>query len=523
MPVPASWPHPPLPSLLLTLLLGLTRVTGEQDLQVTQPEKSVSVAAGEAVILPCFMSSVQPVGPIKWFKGTGPDPKLAYCFQVGVACVRLFPRVRNVTDHTKNNNRNFSIHIRNIIPADACTYFCVKFRKGSPDMEFKSGPGTRLTVCAKPSPPMVSGHSARATPGQTVTFTCESYGFYTKDVTLKWFKNENEFPALQTNVVPPGNSVSYSVSSRTQVMLTQEDVHGQVICDVAHSTLGSVCGTANLYETIPVPPTLEVTQLPIQENQVNVTCQVKKFYPKSLELTWLENGNVSRTDSALIPTEDKDGTYNLKSWILVNLSAHKGDVVLTFQVVHDGQPAVTKNLTLKYTPPPKDQSTELTSDWVIAPQCYEDQVSKPGVTLIYATEYVFSPSIPSRKTVLAAEKSLPLTSQEKKLHLSSQSRVQGLPRRADKEQVPGTTMMPVSATQPHLPLPSLLLPLLLGSTGECGSPRAPPCRDVHLSLSLTMSWAQIPRRQESIPPPPSSANVSVERLSNKVIKSTDVF
>ncbi|XP_049725265.1 signal-regulatory protein beta-1-like isoform X5 [Elephas maximus indicus] len=362
MPIPSSWPHQSLSSLLLTLLLGLTGVTGEENLQVTQPKKSVLVAAGEAITLPCFVSSVQPMGPIKWFKGTGPDRKLAYCFQVGLACVRLFPRVRNLTDHTKSNNKNFSIRMSDITPADAGTYFCVKFRKGNPDdVEFKSGPGTRVTVSAKPSPLVVSGPLVRITPGQTVRFTCESHGFFPRDVTLKWFKNGDELPAFQTKVVPPGSSVSYNISSKTQVMLTREDVHSQVICEVAHSTLqGSLRGTANLSNIIQVPPTLEVTQLPIRRNQVNVTCQVKKFYPKALKLTWLENGNVFRTDSSSIPTEDKDGTYNLNSWILVNSSAHREDVVLTCQVVHDGQPAVTKNQTLKFTAPQKDQSTEST-------------------------------------------------------------------------------------------------------------------------------------------------------------------
>ncbi|KAM9249255.1 LOW QUALITY PROTEIN: signal-regulatory protein beta-1-like [Dugong dugon] len=366
IPVSAAQPCLPLPSLLLPLLLplllGLTGEAGQEELQVIQREKSVSVAAGEAVTLPCVFSSLHPVGPILWFRGAGPDRQLVYNFKGGLDHLRLFPRVRNVSDYTKRDNMDFSIRISNITPADAGTYFCVKFRKGSPDdVEFKSGPGTLVTVSAKPSPPVVSGPSARTTPGQTVTFTCESHSFSPRDVTLKWFRNENELPALQTIVVPSGDSVSYNVSSRTQVMLTPEDVHSQVVCEVAHSTLqGSLRGTANLSEIIRVPPTLEVTHAPIQGNQVNVTCQVKKFYPKSLELTWLENGSVSRTDSAWIPTEDKDGTYNLKSWILVNSSAHRENVVLTCQVVHDGQATVTKNLTLKFTAPPKDQSTEPT-------------------------------------------------------------------------------------------------------------------------------------------------------------------
>ncbi|XP_023593263.1 tyrosine-protein phosphatase non-receptor type substrate 1 [Trichechus manatus latirostris] len=349
----------PLLCLLLAASCAWPGVTGQEELQVIQREKSVSVAAGEAVTLPCIVSSLHPVGPMQWYRGAGPDRQLVYSFKGGIDRLGRFPRVTNVSDYAKRDNMDFSIRISNITPADAGTYFCVKFKKGSPDdVEFKSGPGTQVTVNSSPCIGVVSP-LIRQTPGQTVTFTCESHGFSPRDVTLKWFRNGNELPALQTIVVPPGDSVSYNVSSRTQVMLTPEDVHSQVICEVAHSTLqGSLRGTAKLSEIIRVPPTLEVTRPPTQGNQVNITCQVKKFYPKSLELTWLENGNVSRTDSAWIPTEDKDGTYNLKSWILVNLSAHREDVVLTCQVVHDGQPAVTKNLTLKFTAPLKDQSTE---------------------------------------------------------------------------------------------------------------------------------------------------------------------
>ncbi|XP_007958216.1 signal-regulatory protein beta-1 [Orycteropus afer afer] len=360
MPTSAAQPCLSLPSLLLPLLLGLTGVTGEE-LTVTQP-KRVLATAGEAVTLPCVMSSLQPLGPTQWFRGTGPNRQLVYSFKGGLDPIRLFPRVRNVTDSTKRGNLDFSIRIINITLADDDTYFCVKFTKGSPDdVEFKSGVGTQVTVSTKPSAIMLLGPTARTTPGQTVNFTCESHGFFPRDVTLKWFKNGNELPALQTKVVPPGNSISYNISSRTQVLLTPEDVHSKIICVVAHITLrDSLLATANLSEIIRVPPTLELTRFPVEGNQVNITCQVKKFYPKSLQLTWLENGSVSQIDSALIPIEDRDGTYSLKSWTLVNSSAYKEDM-LTCQVVHDGQPAVSINKAQKVTTPLKDQGTESTS------------------------------------------------------------------------------------------------------------------------------------------------------------------
>ncbi|XP_014645522.1 PREDICTED: signal-regulatory protein beta-1 isoform 3-like [Ceratotherium simum simum] len=145
MPIPASLPHLPLPSLLLPFLLGLTGVAGEDALQVIQPKKPVSVAAGETATLQCSMTSLLPVGTVRWFRGTGPGRELIYSFKGG-----HFPRVTNVADFTKRNNTNFSIRISNTTPADAGVYYCVKFQKGSPDdMEVKSGPGTKLFVRGK--------------------------------------------------------------------------------------------------------------------------------------------------------------------------------------------------------------------------------------------------------------------------------------------------------------------------------------------------------------------------------------
>uniref|UniRef100_A0A8D2CTR9 Ig-like domain-containing protein n=1 Tax=Sciurus vulgaris TaxID=55149 RepID=A0A8D2CTR9_SCIVU len=140
MSVPVSWSQHPC-VLLLTLLLGLPGAA-EQELQVIQPETSVSVAAGESATLHCTVTSLHPVGPIEWFKGSGPDWETIYKFKEG-----HFPRVTNVSDTTLRDNRDFSIRIRNITPADAGTYYCVKFRKSSNDnKEVRSGPGTELSV-----------------------------------------------------------------------------------------------------------------------------------------------------------------------------------------------------------------------------------------------------------------------------------------------------------------------------------------------------------------------------------------
>ena len=100
---------------------------------------------------------------------------------------------------------------------------------------------------------MVSGPTARATPQQTVSFTCKSHGFSPRSITLRWFKNGNELTASQTTVYPDEDNASYSISSTTKLVLAPGDVRSQVICEVAHVTLQGgppLRGTANLSETL---------------------------------------------------------------------------------------------------------------------------------------------------------------------------------------------------------------------------------------------------------------------------------
>ncbi|XP_063104870.1 tyrosine-protein phosphatase non-receptor type substrate 1 isoform X2 [Cavia porcellus] len=344
----------PLLYLLLAASHAWPGTAAEENLRVIQPEKPVLVAAGEVATLNCTVTSLLPVGPIMWFRGQGQGRELIFNFKGG-----QFPRVINVADTTQRNTTDFSIRISNVTPADAGTYYCVKFQKtGSEDKEILSGGGTNLSVSARPSTPAVSGPKERATSGQTVNFTCKSHGFSPKNISLKWFKDGNELSDFRTSVDPMGDSVSYNVSSTVKVELAPGDVRSQVICEVKHDTLqGVLRGSANLSGTIRVLPTVEVTQQrTVTENQVNVTCQVKTFYPQGpLNLTWLENGNVSRKEIPSNVTENKDGTYDYTSCILVNSSAYRENAVFTCQVEHDGQPAVTKNLTVKVSVPPKKE------------------------------------------------------------------------------------------------------------------------------------------------------------------------
>ncbi|XP_063105541.1 signal-regulatory protein gamma-like [Cavia porcellus] len=140
MPVSASQVQPSCLVLLLTFLLRLTAT--EDILKMIQPEKLVLVTSGETATLHCTVTTLLPVGPILWFRGQGQDRELIYNFKGG-----HFARVTDVSDTTKRDNKDFSIHISNVTPADAGTYYCVKFQKtDSEDKEIQCGRGTKMFV-----------------------------------------------------------------------------------------------------------------------------------------------------------------------------------------------------------------------------------------------------------------------------------------------------------------------------------------------------------------------------------------
>ncbi|XP_021508406.1 tyrosine-protein phosphatase non-receptor type substrate 1-like isoform X2 [Meriones unguiculatus] len=166
-----SWPHSPHSVLLLTLLLGLTGAD-RRELKVIQPEKTVSVLAGDSAILNCTVTSLLPVGPIRWFRGTGQGQHIIYSF-LGESV----PRITNVKDVTKRNILDFSIRISNVMPADAGTYYCVKFQKDTSELgkEIQSGGGTTLYVLGaamRELKVIQPEKSVSVTAGQSATLNC---------------------------------------------------------------------------------------------------------------------------------------------------------------------------------------------------------------------------------------------------------------------------------------------------------------------------------------------------------------
>ncbi|XP_043845529.1 signal-regulatory protein beta-1-like [Dromiciops gliroides] len=334
-----------LPCLLLILLLGLSGSQGQERFQVLQPKDPISVAEGETVTLNCTVPGTPPAGPVKWFKGKGLQRQEIYNFKGHTSL-----RIKAVALTARNTD--FSISISNFTSNDTGTYYCVKFKKGNPDTELKSGGGTILFLSAKPSVPVVSGPQERVNIKQMENFTCNSIGFSPKNITLKWLKNGNEILTHWTKVFPESDSGSYGVTSTVLVKLEASDVRSKVICEVNHRMLHSpLRGTKHLSDIIRVPPKVNISSQLLSKNHTKITCLVMRFYPKAVSIIWLENGTEIEKGKITEPTENKDGTYSLSTSLLINTFSQKEVQEITCQVLHDSQTPISASKTLGARPP----------------------------------------------------------------------------------------------------------------------------------------------------------------------------
>ncbi|XP_034642870.1 tyrosine-protein phosphatase non-receptor type substrate 1-like isoform X2 [Trachemys scripta elegans] len=127
---------------LLHLLLGLSSLdksgAGAQKFQLLQPQGAVSVSPGETLTLICSQTGLEPVGPVKWFKGSGSGRQLIYADKGSLS---------RVTRAVNGSDTDYTIRINDTRPEDAGIYHCVKFEKRSgADEEIRSGAGTVVSV-----------------------------------------------------------------------------------------------------------------------------------------------------------------------------------------------------------------------------------------------------------------------------------------------------------------------------------------------------------------------------------------
>ncbi|XP_075624836.1 signal-regulatory protein beta-1-like isoform X1 [Balearica regulorum gibbericeps] len=345
--------------LLLTalMLLLLRRAPGAgaqavQDSKPEQPQDKVEVTAGQNLTLNCTTSRNSFIpGPVKWLKGWGTGNETIYD-QTGV-----FPRV---TRALIGSDTDFTIRIRDVRPEDAGTYYCVKFPKSlDGDEPFLRGKGTVVSVRAKPTRPVVSGPGRRQKPGQSVPFTCTAGGFFPKDITVKWLKDEAQISAQQPQITLGRTNSSYNMASTVTVTLQEHDVRSQLVCEVQHPMLTApLRGTYQLRQALRVPPSIRLLPdppSPVEVNKtVNFICHVKGFYPGDVTVTWLENGMQMKVEKISRPEERPSGLFELRSQLEVQATERKNGSVFTCRVVHDAQAPDDTKTTLRIVDPARE-------------------------------------------------------------------------------------------------------------------------------------------------------------------------
>ncbi|XP_064321557.1 tyrosine-protein phosphatase non-receptor type substrate 1-like [Phalacrocorax carbo] len=347
----AAWP---LTCLVLLSLHGWPGADAQagQDSEVHQPQDKVVVIAGETLNLTCTVSNSSYAAPVAWLKGWGSGNKTVYD-QKG-----SFPRVTRVVSES---NTDFSILIRDVRLEDTGTYYCVRFRKSVRGVEvLRPEKGTEVSVQAKPTHLVVSGPSHRARPGQSVSVTCTAGGFFPQDISVRWLKDEAPVSAQQPHITPEQMKPSYNMSSTVTLTLRKDDVNSQVACEVQHPTLTApLRGIYELREALRVPPSVRVVAdppSPVEVNKtVNFTCHVKEFYPKGVNITWLENRMEMKVEKILQLVETPQGLFELSSGpVEVNATEEKNGSVFTCRVVHDAQDPINETATLWIADPTRE-------------------------------------------------------------------------------------------------------------------------------------------------------------------------
>nr|XP_060627861.1 signal-regulatory protein beta-1 [Anolis sagrei ordinatus] len=339
--------------IFLFQLLGARGQTPE----IIQTPETLSVFAGEELTLNCLLRGIGRPGGVRWYRGPDRNQPAIYTQR------DASPRVARLIPISPTD---FSITISNVRPEDAGTYYCVKYKKTSgTEVEETAGKGTVVSVIATPSQPLIQAPISRVEAGASVTFNCTSDRFSPRDITVTWLKDSRPIQPLRTTVRPEGESISYEVWSSVEVQLAKEDAKSQLICQIEHNTLRSPLKQSfSLGDVLRVPPNVRVEidpPPPVHLNHtVTVTCNVENFYPNDVIVAWPENDK-SETVTDESPVQHWDGTFSLKSSLVVKATEERNLSIFTCLVRHNSQPPVSKTATLII----RNDSSEPTEDRLV--------------------------------------------------------------------------------------------------------------------------------------------------------------
>ncbi|XP_043938309.1 tyrosine-protein phosphatase non-receptor type substrate 1-like [Protopterus annectens] len=270
----------------------------------------------------CTLSE-ESLGPVRWYKGGNQQQQLLYSQSESE---KPDPRVNRTVKEGPTRETDQSIAFTLIRLEDAGVYYCVKFKSDKVTVA-ANGSGTHLYVNSTTGLTIYQTPSVTVREGDTAIMNCtlseESLG------PVRWYKGSNHQQQLlysQSESEKPDPRVNKTVKegptretdhSITFTFIRLEDA-GVYYCvkfksdKVTVTTNGS--GTHLYVNRIPSPPSISgpTKQIMLNEN-VTLSCTSDGFYPKEINITWLQNGKEVLNSTKVVYLNMANKGYHVQS------------------------------------------------------------------------------------------------------------------------------------------------------------------------------------------------------------------
>ncbi|XP_043938299.1 tyrosine-protein phosphatase non-receptor type substrate 1-like [Protopterus annectens] len=170
-----------------------------------------------------------------------------------------------------------------------------------------------------PSSPSISGPRERVLLNTSMALTCTSEGFYPKDINVTWWQNGAEIKESKQDVTLYGINQTYKVQSNITV---PGKIDSTVTCRINHRALQqpkeAIFNMNDLLKGIPSHPSISgPTAQVVLNTNVTLRCASQGFYPREINVTWLQHGRELQGSTSDIHLYGKEKTYRVLSNITV--------------------------------------------------------------------------------------------------------------------------------------------------------------------------------------------------------------